>query len=109
MEKQKHRVMGNPDMDTLSTSIVERANLTIRTRMRRYVRRGIGYSRKTENHRHAADLHFLACNFATAHGTLTGRYGRPTSPAMAAGLEDRIWTMRDVVERMDATREIAAA
>ena len=107
--KQKRRVMGNPDMSTLSTSIVERANLTIRTRMRRYVRKGIGYSRKAANHVHAADLHFLACNFIFTHATLNRRYGRPTTPAMAAGLASRPWTMRDVVDRMDDTVEIGVA
>ena len=70
-EKQKRHVMGRPSMDDLSTSGVERANLMIRTKMRRYVRRGIGYSRKLENHTHAADVNFLSYNWCTLHGSLT--------------------------------------
>ena len=54
-------------------------------------------------------LQGAACNFCLPHSTLTRRYGKPMSPAMAAGLEDRVWTMRDVVERMDADREIMVA
>ena len=107
-EKQKRRVMGNPDMDSLSTSIVERANLTMRERMRRFTRKTTGFSRKMENHAHMVDLHFMVTNFCLPHGTLTRRYGKPTSSAMAAGLEDRIWTMRDVAERMDDEHRIAA-
>ena len=95
-------------MDSLSTSIVERANLTMRERMRRFTRRTTGFSRKMENHAHMVDLHFMVTNFCLLHGTLTRRYGKPTSPAMAAGLEDRIWTMRDVAERMDDEHRIAA-
>ena len=107
-EKQKRRVMGNPDMDTLSTSIVERANLSMRHRMRRFTRRSMGFSRKMENHAHMVDLHFLVCNFCLPHGTLSRRHDRPTTPAMEVGLEDQPWSMLEVVERMDETHEIAA-
>ena len=69
--KQKHRVMGSPNMDSLSTSIVERANLSMRHRMRCFTRRSMGFSRKMENHAHMVDLHFMVTNFCLPHGTLT--------------------------------------
>ena len=50
----------------------------------------------------------MASNFVLPHSTLTRRYGRPTTPAMAAGLEDRVWSMLDVAERMDLNYRIAA-
>ena len=86
----------------------ERANLTMRARMRRFTRKTTGYSRKAENHAHAVDLNFMASNFCLPHGMLSRRYGRPTTPAMAAGLEGRVWSMLDVTERMDAGYQIAA-
>ena len=88
--------------------MVERANLDMRTRMRRFVRETTAYSRKAENHAHAVDLNFMASNFVIPHGTLSRRYGTPTTPAMAAGLENRVWSMLDVAERMDARQPIAA-
>ena len=107
--KQKRRVMGNPDLSTLSTSIVERANLGMRHRMRRFTRKTMGFSKKVENHAHMVSLHFLVCNFALPHGTLTRRAdGVPTTPAMAAGLARRPWSMLELAERMDGSYQVAA-
>ena len=104
----KVRKIERPDPDRISTSMVARANLAMRTRMRRFPRQTMGFSRKAITHAHAVDLNFMVSNFVLPHGTLTGRYGRPTTPAMAAGLESRAWSMLDVTERMDITHLNAA-
>ena len=99
---KKIRIIGNPDPDLISTSLVERSNLTLRTTTRRFTRLTTAYSRKTENHAHAVSLAFMAYNFCTPHSTLTkARGGIKVTPAMAAGVTDRVWKMEDVVARMD--------
>ena len=106
---RKTRMIGNPDPALISTSLVERANLTMRGRMRRFVRKTTGFSRKALNHAYNVDLCFMASNFIFPHHTLTARHnGRKTTPAMEEGLEQRPWTMLDVVERMDPAVLIAA-
>ena len=105
---RRRHFIGRPDPALISTSLVERANLTMRVRMRRFTRKTTGFSRKAENHAHAVDLNFMVSNFVLPHDTLTRRYGQRTTPAMAAGLEDRVWTMLDVTERMDDACQIAA-
>ncbi len=98
----KHRMIGDPDMNRVSTSIVERSNLTLRTTVRRFTRLTNAFSKKAENHVHGVNIGFMAYNFCAPHRTLTERHGQKTTPAMAAGLEDRVWTMLlDVAERMD--------
>ena len=92
----------------MSTSMVERANLTKRGRMRRFTRRTTGFSRKRENHAHAVALHFLTSNIVFPHCTLTKRAGARTTPAMAAGLARRLWTMLIVAQRMDGSYQVAA-
>jgi hypothetical protein len=83
-------MIGRPDPDHISTSMVERSNLTLRTTTRRFTRLTSGYSRKVENHAHAVSLAFMAYNFCAPHGTLTKkRGGLKTTPAMAAGVTDR--------------------
>lgn len=105
---RKRRFIGNPDPRFVSTSRVERANLTMRHRMRRLTRKTMGFSRKAENHAHAAvGLNFLASNFVMPHATLTERYGLPTTPVMAAELEGP-WTFLEVVRRMDGSYRVAA-
>ena len=106
---RKTRLIGDPRPHLISTSLVERANLTMRHRMRRFTRQSMGFSRKAANHVHAVDLNFMASNFVMPHRTLTERRGEPTTPAMAAGLERRVWSMLDVTRRMDETALIAAA
>jgi IS1 family transposase len=91
------KVNGNPDMDKVSTSYVERQNLTMRMGMRRFTRLSNGFSKKVENLAHAVSLHYMHYNFARPHTTLTkAGGGRPTTPAMAAGVADRVWTARDI-------------
>lgn len=96
------KVNGNPDMDKVSTSYVERQNLTMRMGMRRFTRLTNGFSKKVENLTHAVSLHFMNYNFARPHITLTkDAEGKKTTPAMAAGVADRVWTHRDIAALLD--------
>lgn len=90
------RVQGNPDMAHASTSYVERQNLTMRMHMRRFTRLTNGFSKKLENHANAIALHFAYYNFVRIHQTLR------MSPAMAAGVTDRLWEMADLVAIVEA-------
>jgi IS1 family transposase len=103
---EKAWVMGNPDPDHVSTSYVERSNLTMRMGMRRFTRLTNAFSRKVENHAHAVALHFMHYNFCRAHTTLTQAHPKhyPTTPAMAAGLTDHVWTVEEVCALLDPTR-----
>lgn len=97
----ERRVMaGNPDMDYVSTSYVERNNLTMRMGMRRFTRLTNGFSKKIDNLAHAVALHFMYYNFVRIHKTLK------TSPAMAAGVSNTLWSMNDVVALIDAKEEL---
>jgi hypothetical protein len=97
---------GNPDPDHISTSFVERQNLNMRMSMRRFTRLTNGFSRKMENHAAAVEIHFMNYNWCRPHTTLTknhpSRY--PTTPAMAAGLADHVWTLEEVCGLMDPNR-----
>jgi IS1 family transposase len=94
------RVMqGNPDVSKISTSYVERQNLTMRMSMRRFTRLTNGFSKKVENHMYAIALHFMYYNYARPHKTLANPY--PRTPAMAAGVTNRIWTVGDIVRLVD--------
>jgi IS1 family transposase len=96
----KRRVMkGDPDPDRISTSYVERQNLTMRMGMRRFTRLTNGFSRKVENLAHAVSLHFMHYNFARPHKTLKERY--PRTPAMAAGVADHIWSLEEIAAPLD--------
>ena len=98
-------VMGNPDMSKVSTSYIERANLTMRMQMRRFTRLTNGFSKKAENHAHAVSLHFMFYNYCRAHTTLNkARKGIKTTPAMAAGLTDHVWTVEEILELMNPNR-----
>lgn len=83
--------IGNPDPDHISTSYVERQNLTMRMSMRRFTRLTNGHSKKLDNHRHAVALHFMVYNFVKVHGTIK------VTPAMAVGIASRAWTLDDVI------------
>lgn len=97
----KQRRVGRPDMDLVSTSFVERANLTMRMGMRRFTRLTNGFSKKVENHAHAVSLYFLYYNFCRSHATLTkAAKGIHTTPAMASGLTDHVWTVEEVLGLM---------
>ena len=93
---QKTRIEGNPDMKHVSTSYVERQNLTMRMSMRRFTRLTNGFSKKLENHVHALALYFAFYNFCRIHKTLR------VTPAMEAGITDRLWSLEDIVARIDA-------
>jgi IS1 family transposase len=105
VEVEKVPVMGRPKMDRVSTSYVERQNLNMRMNMRRFTRLTNAFSRKAENHAHAVSLHFMAYNYCRPHGTLTkAAKGIKTTPAMAAGLTDHVWTYDEIIEKMDPCR-----
>jgi IS1 family transposase len=90
---------GDPDPDKVSTSYVERQNLTMRMGMRRFTRLTNGFSRKVEHLSHAVSLHFMHYNFARPHKTLRERY--PRTPAMAAGVTDHIWSLEEIAALLD--------
>jgi len=88
---RKEPITGNPDKKHLSTSFVERQNLTMRMHMRRFTRLTNAFSKKIENQIAATSLHFMYYNFVRIHQTLR------ITPAMAAGVTDRVWEVSDVV------------
>jgi hypothetical protein len=92
----KQNIMGNPDPDLINTSFAERQNLTMRMSMRRFTRLTNAFSKKFENHCHALALYFVFYNFCRVHKTLGA------TPAMAAGLVDKVLKMTDVVALIDA-------
>ena len=99
----KNRVMGDPDPDQVSTSYIERQNLTMRMNVRRLTRLTNGFSKKIENHKHALSLHYIYYNFVRKHQTLTKQAGGiHKTPAMAAGVADHVWTMEEVVQLLGA-------
>lgn len=105
-------IHGTPDESHISTSHVERQNLTMRMSMRRFTRLTNAFSKKVYNLSCAVALHFMHYNFVRPHSTLTkAANGRPTTPAMAAGIETAPWTMADVVclleEREEDAREVS--
>lgn len=92
---EKHIIQGNPDMKDVSTSYVERQNLSMRMGMRRFTRLTNAFSKKLENHVLAISLYFMHYNFVRPHKTLANPY--PRTPAMAAGLTNHIWTIAEIV------------
>ena len=95
------RVEGRPEKAHVSTSYVERQNLTMRMSMRRFTRLTNAFSKKVDNHFYALALYFTFYNFVRVHKTLR------CSPAMAAGLSKTLWSMEDVVALIDAQAEPA--
>lgn len=92
----KTPVAGSPDPKHISTSYVERQNLNMRMGMRRFTRLTNAFSKKIDNHLHALALYFVFYNFVRMHKTLR------MSPAMAAGVSDRLWEIEDIVQLIDA-------
>jgi IS1 family transposase len=87
---KKERVVGHPDPAHISTSFVERQNLTMRMSMRRFTRLTNAFSKKIENHTHAIALHFMYYNFGRIHKSLR------VTPAMAARVSDHIWSLEEI-------------
>ena len=90
------RITGTPDEQHISTSFVERQNLSVRMTNRRYTRLTNGFSKKIENHAASVALGYFAYNFIKIHRTLR------TSPAMAAGVTNRLWEVSDLVALWEA-------
>jgi IS1 family transposase len=93
------RIKGNPDPKHVSTSYIERQNLTMRMHMRRFTRLTNGFSKKLDNHIAAVSLHFMYYNFVKIHGSLK------VTPAMAAGVTEKLWEMADIVALVEEYRE----
>jgi IS1 family transposase len=93
---KKTVIEGEPDPKHISTSFVERQNLTMRMHMRCFTRLTNGFSKKVENHAHAVALHFTYYNFCRIHKTLR------VTPAMAAGISTKLWEVSDIVALLDA-------
>lgn len=87
----KRPILGNPDPKHISTSFIERQNLTMRMGMRRFTRLTNGFSKKVANLEHAVSLHFMHYNFCRIHKTLR------VTPAMAAGVSDHVWRIEELV------------
>src|SRR5712692_8898549 len=89
------RITGNPDAAHISTSFVERQNLTVRMSIRRFTRLTNAFSKKLDNHKAAVALHYMHYNFARIHQTLR------VTPAMEAGVSDHVWEIEEIVGLLD--------
>jgi hypothetical protein len=89
-------ISGNPDHNHVSTSYVERQNLTMRMSMRRFTRLTNGFSKKMENLEHAVALHYMHYNFCRIHQSLR------VTPAMEAGVSDHVWDLEEVIALLDS-------
>jgi IS1 family transposase len=97
---KKVPVFGNPDLNRVSTSLVERSNLTLRMSSRRFTRSTNGHSKNLTNHTLALGLHFFVYNFCRKHLTIK------TTPAVAAGVADNVWTVQDLLDMFDAYQAV---
>ncbi len=102
IETKVQVVSGNPAVEHISTSYIERQNLQMRMSMRRFTRLTNGHSKKVENHEHALALHYMHYNFVRVQRALGG------TPAMAAGLMTRPWSVDELVGLLDAAEKKAA-
>ena len=93
---RKHEIIGEPDKAHVSTSYVERSNLSMRTFVKRFTRLSLGFSKKVEHHAYMVALYTVWYNFIKMHKTLK------MTPAMAAGVSDKLMDMADLVSLMDA-------
>jgi len=89
---EKRRINGNPDIKHVSTSFVERQNLTMRMGMRRFTRLTNAFSKKVDNLEYAVALHFMYYNFGRIHKTLR------VTPAMEAGISDHVWSLEEIAD-----------
>lgn len=97
----KQIIKGNPELSQISTSFVERQNLTMRMNMRRFTRLTNGFSKKVDNLKWAVALHFMYYNFTRVHKTLG------LTPAMAAGVSDHVWSLEEIVLLADKNFSVA--
>jgi IS1 family transposase len=88
---KREEIVGEPERKHISTSYVERQNLTMRMSMRRFTRLTNAFSKKIENHAHMVALHFMHYNFCRVHQTLR------VTPAMEAGVADHVWEIEELV------------
>jgi IS1 family transposase len=95
-------ITGRPDPKHISTSYVERQNLTMRMSMRRFTRLTNGFSKKVENHIYHVALHYMHYNFCRIHKSLR------VTPAMEAGISDHVWTVEEITTLLDKSGTIAA-
>jgi IS1 family transposase len=95
-------IKGNPDPKFISTSYVERQNLTMRMHMRRFTRLTNAFSKKVENHMAAVALHYVWYNFVRVHKTLR------VTPAMEAGIVEHVWSIAQIVGLLDGAEKKAA-
>jgi IS1 family transposase len=96
---KKTIISGDPDMKKVSTSYVERQNLTMRMSIRRFTRLTNAFSKKAENHAHAVSLHFMYYNFGRIHKTLR------VTPAMEAGVTNHVWSLEEIALLADNATE----
>jgi IS1 family transposase len=94
-------ITGNPDPEHISTSYVERSNLTMRMSMRRFTRLTNAFSKKVENLAAAVSLHFAYYNFCRVHQSLNGR-----TPAMAAGVTDHVWKLTELIALLEGAETV---
>ncbi len=95
--------IGDPDPKHISTSYVERQNLTMRMQIRRFTRLTNGHSKKIENHGYATAIHFVFYNFCRVHQTLR------VTPAMAGGLADHVWSLEELIGLLEKREQAAIA
>jgi hypothetical protein len=88
---RRRNIIGNPDHNLISTSFVERQNLTLRMTNRRFTRLTNAFSKKIENHKHMMAIHMMYYNFCRIHQTLR------VTPAMEAGIANHVWTLEEIV------------
>jgi IS1 family transposase len=98
---ESHRIVGDPDPKHINTSYIERQNLTVRMTNRRFTRLTNAFSKKIENHTAAIALGYFSYNFIKIHRTLR------VTPAMAAGVTDRLWDVDDLVAEWEASERRA--
>jgi hypothetical protein len=92
---RRQSIIGKPAKQHISTSLVERQNLTMRMNMRRFTRLTNGFSKKIQNLEYAVALHFMYYNFVRIHQSLR------VTPAMAAGVNDKLWEIADLVKLLE--------
>jgi IS1 family transposase len=96
-------ITGDPNPKHISTSYVERQNLTMRMHMRRFARLSNAFSKKTEMHAHSVALHFMYYNFCKIHSSLR------VTPAMESGIANHAWSIEDLIALLDHRHDLAAA